>query len=439
MPFLRIQLALFTSIEEVPEVSIGAHLGVSEFRPLRIWRITNIFQRYNNSSFSSSSSSSMDRPGIKHWHWRTKGVEPWAKEWFIKELTGTEANGVSIDKVTDVEGDCELGMRKSKLVTIYDQKITMRWIATDSTGTKIQGTLVAVEVSHDMDEDDYVFTSSVEGAGGKESDAFHSTAKKALANKLRAKFQQFPKAIIDTHGKDLLSEEGDSSAPGSGASTPSGPGPAKSTSSVPAASTTTGTKAPAPFNTAVVKAEAEYACTADDLFDFLTNQDKIPMWSRNPAKMKPEVGAEMSLFGGNIAGKVTEVSRPNKVVVDWRAPTWPEGYHGSLEMSLAQGSSSTTLALRLAGVPVGKEDEAERNLGIFYINGLKSIGSALSTTSFPPVSSSSRKRKVTKPPPPSKWSLVLTSAVPVSISLALIGGLITAFYYGPSGPGGLKT
>lgn len=50
----------------------------------------------------------------------------WAKEWFTKELTGTEANGVTIAAVTDVEGDAELGMRKSKLVTIYDQKVRLR-------------------------------------------------------------------------------------------------------------------------------------------------------------------------------------------------------------------------------------------------------------------------------------------------------------------------
>lgn len=33
----------------------------------------------------------------------------------------------------------------------------------------------------------------------------------------------------------------------------------------------------------------------------------------------------MSLFGGNIKGKVTAVSRPDLITCDWRAPTWPEG------------------------------------------------------------------------------------------------------------------
>ena len=46
--------------------------------------------------------------------WRTKGVEGWAKEWFTTNLVGVEAEGVRVDSVTDVEGDAELGMRKSK-------------------------------------------------------------------------------------------------------------------------------------------------------------------------------------------------------------------------------------------------------------------------------------------------------------------------------------
>ncbi|SCZ97040.1 BZ3500_MvSof-1268-A1-R1_Chr4-2g06949 [Microbotryum saponariae] len=92
----------------------------------------------------------MDRPGIKNWppHGSTRktttgprrasfdaipstvplsrdvgGQEPtasvctskWAKDWFRKELIGVEAEGVRIDSVKDVEGDCEVGMRKSKL------------------------------------------------------------------------------------------------------------------------------------------------------------------------------------------------------------------------------------------------------------------------------------------------------------------------------------
>lgn len=69
--------------------------------------------------------------------------------------------------------------------------------AQDSEKAEITGTLVCLEVSHDMDEDDYVFTSTLDTSTSKEAERFHSIAKKALANKLRKRFQLFPKVSIN--------------------------------------------------------------------------------------------------------------------------------------------------------------------------------------------------------------------------------------------------
>ena len=57
-----------------------------------------------------------------NWHWKNKNVTPWAKEWLSRELTALTVTGdkegesASISKVTSVEGDVELGQRKSKYV-----------------------------------------------------------------------------------------------------------------------------------------------------------------------------------------------------------------------------------------------------------------------------------------------------------------------------------
>ncbi|GAA5882535.1 hypothetical protein JCM16303_002029 [Sporobolomyces ruberrimus] len=409
--------------------------------------------------------------GIKHWHWRTKGVEPWAKQWFIDNLVGTEANGVEIIEVTDVEGDCELGMRKSKLITVYDQKVSMKWKATPTEGDEVTGTLIALEVAHDMDEDEYRFEATVSGSG-KEADAFYSTAKRALADKLRPKFQQFPKDMVATHGKDLLdaaaADAAASSGENSGSTTPAASTPA--TSSKPTTTTSSSSKSASQslsslsLSTAVVRATGEFQADAATLWDFLTNADKLPMWTRNPAKMAPTVGSDMELFGGNIKGKVQEVDAPKKIVTSWRAPTWPDDHYGTLETTLDQGSNSTTLNLKLSGVPIGKEDETETNLQTFYIRGLQAIGLGLSslTTSHtnssspptvtsvshpPPLSSSSSTKRSSKgssreKPPTLKPSQVnrwtLANVGTFAASLGLIFGMGAAFYYGPSGPGGKK-
>jgi hypothetical protein len=64
-------------------------------------------------------------PSTANWHWKTKHVSPWAKEWFTSELAGVSTKDgndtISVEKVTDVEGDVEIGQRKSKYAWI-------RWI-----------------------------------------------------------------------------------------------------------------------------------------------------------------------------------------------------------------------------------------------------------------------------------------------------------------------
>ena len=56
-----------------------------------------------------------------NWHWKNKNCTSWGKGWFERELLTIEIKGdgeevVSISQVTDVDGDVELGQRKSKCV-----------------------------------------------------------------------------------------------------------------------------------------------------------------------------------------------------------------------------------------------------------------------------------------------------------------------------------
>ena len=59
-----------------------------------------------------------------NWHWKNKTVTPWAKEWFERELVTIQVQGedgavVSVERVVEVDGDVELGRRKSKYVLTF--------------------------------------------------------------------------------------------------------------------------------------------------------------------------------------------------------------------------------------------------------------------------------------------------------------------------------
>lgn len=107
-------------------------------------------------------------------------------------------------------------------------------------------------------------------------------AKSRLPAALEAKFAQFPVAIIDTHGKDLT-VSGEPSRVGTPAPSTAGvPVPASSSSPVPVQ---TKKMEPKKINTKVVTVEATFQAPADDLFTLLTDEKRIPIWTRAPAQV----------------------------------------------------------------------------------------------------------------------------------------------------------
>lgn len=57
-----------------------------------------------------------------NWHWKNKNVTPWAKTWFQEELTKISIQGdgeenIRVTSTSWLEGDAELGQRKSKYVS----------------------------------------------------------------------------------------------------------------------------------------------------------------------------------------------------------------------------------------------------------------------------------------------------------------------------------
>ena len=115
-------------------------------------------------------------------------------------------------------------------------------------------------------------------------DAVLKLARSRLPAVLEAKFTQFAAAIVDTHGKDLtVSTDPSRSGTPANASTPSvlataSAQPAKAAPAVKPVKNES-------LNTTRVSVTAIFMAAADDLFDLLTNENRIPMWTRAPAQV----------------------------------------------------------------------------------------------------------------------------------------------------------
>ena len=115
-----------------------------------------------------------------------------------------------------------------------------------------------------------------------------SLAKSRLPAALEVVFKKFAVDLVEIHGKDIqISASTTNSADPSRSATPAlAPAASSSTSSA------QDKKAPVavkkkdkPVNTSRVTAESQFMASADDLFDMLTNEARIPMWTRAPAQV----------------------------------------------------------------------------------------------------------------------------------------------------------
>jgi len=372
-----------------------------------------------------------------NWHWKTKHVAPWAKTWFEGELVTLKANSeeseiVEIQSILDMDGDVEIGRRKSKLITIFDVRLELQWKGSASDGTDVSGSLIIPEVSHENVLDnvsDFIYQWKLSTSSSPAVDAVFELAKLKLPPLLEAKLREFPQAILDTHGKDVIvSGTPDDSRTG----TPAPPAVAapeapKTSTPAPATKATNSTsKSKKAFNTGTVRVEGRFMASADDLFSILTNEARIPAWSRAPAQSKAEVGSSFSLFGGGVTGKFTAVEPPKKFEQSWALnnPSWPDDHFATLTAELDQQEDSTKLVFTLKGVPKGMEDEIERNIEGYYVRGLKSIG-YVQVEDYFPASPREPRHIPTKGKPTSSDSILNRSAF-VGLFLA---GLVLVFSF----------
>ncbi|TEB39608.1 hypothetical protein FA13DRAFT_1618877 [Coprinellus micaceus] len=377
-------------------------------------------------------------PSTANWHWKNKNVTPWAKEWITRELVGLAVTGdvdgqsVSISKVTSVEGDVELGQRKSKLLTIFDVDVRLQWVGTTSDAQEVKGSLQIPEVSHEIICDglsDYVFNWSLDTSSSAEVDAVYKLARSALQKSIESKLSGLPAAIVDNHAKDIHISASGTATPVNEASSSSATPAAKAAASVAPAAV----KSSAPkksLNTSDVIVDGNFQASADDLFALLTDEKRIPAWTRNAAVSQAKPDTEYALFGGGVKGKYVSLTPGKEIVQTWslQSPTWPSGHAATLTTTLNQGSDSTAVKFALEGVPKGLEDEIKRNLEGYYIHGFKSIGYVALSVSYPTSASSStssshQKRSRHKS---SKTSSSSQNSSSYMVPAAIVGVLVLA-------------
>ena len=126
------------------------------------------------------------------------------------------------------------------------------------------------------------FQWSLTSESSPETTALFALAKEKLPTALEAKLAAFPADLIDTHGKDIIVGPNETSRTSSPAP-PSISTPASGGASGRAKKTAESSQM---INTSVVIVEATFRASAEDLYSLLTDEKRIPTWSRAPAKVR---------------------------------------------------------------------------------------------------------------------------------------------------------
>lgn len=187
---------------------------------------------------------------------------------------------------------------------------------------------------------------SLTTAASPEVNAVFDLARKRLPAAIETKLATFPSAIIENHGKDLTvsADPSRTATPAPAAPTPSSSVSQNAQKVTPSAATAK-PAAPKGLNVTTINVEADFQASADDLFSLLTDEKRIPAWTRAPAKVRavhifrfritdvritksnPTAGFEYSLFGGGVRGKYISLKLGKEITQTWalQSPTWPSG------------------------------------------------------------------------------------------------------------------
>ncbi|KAK4666186.1 Co-chaperone [Podospora pseudopauciseta] len=310
-----------------------------------------------------------------NWHWVNKDVSVWSKKWFDDNLTKIEAKegdvSAKISKVVSMDGDCDVAQRKGKVITIFDVKLTLEFTGSTADGDEVSGTITVPEVSHELDEDEFVFDIDVHSES-KEKQAVRDLVKSKIVPQLRSEFVKLAPALIAEHGKDLQHPAG--SNPSSGFTTPKYH-PPTGAQATKATTTATQSNAGSVVNTTTVTDNEEFRTTAEELYKTFTDPQRIAAFTRAPPKVfeGAKKGGRFELFGGNVSGEYLELEEPKKIVQSWRLDQWPAGHYSKLSIEFDQNDVDHVTVMRVewTGVPIGQEEPTKQNWLEYYVRSIK--------------------------------------------------------------------
>ncbi|KAL9953979.1 hypothetical protein ACROYT_G041464 [Oculina patagonica] len=308
-----------------------------------------------------------DAKNVNNWHWTEKNATPWSKErlkTLLKDLEiETDEGKVKITDVRKIDGEAYANNRKAKLIFFYEWVITLDWSGTVTDSDKVwKGKIEIPNLSeeHDAEEVNVLVTAD---KSSDESYQLKEMVRSVGTGLIREKLAQYIKELRQEFSQGMILPSKDSPVLQRASSSNENNDAFKDAVNAPLSSgdanknKTNSAKVGCPISTKKMTMKQEFLTTAEELYAALTEQQRLEAFTQSSAKVDASRGGTFVLFNGNVSGKFLELVSEEKIVMQWRFKSWPEGHHSTVTITFDQKDDRTELKLTQTGIP---EDDFER-------------------------------------------------------------------------------
>lgn len=286
-----------------------------------------------------------DATNVNNWHWTEKNATPWSKERItalFKDFPINDASKVKcrIVQVEKVDGEATANNRKGKLIFFYEWNVVLNWDGCLADGEPTyKGKVTIPNLSEENDLDDIDITISIDESS-EESERLKQFMYSIGRSQIRAQIGVYLRELREEFSKGLiLPKKDDAKVKPDGISNITS-GFNKKVNLMPIKSSniqsTGGPSIGFKLDVKMLTLNETFQCRAKDVYDVLTKQELVSVFTHSQAKVDASRGGEFVLFDGNITGKFEELVPNEKIVQTWRYKQWPSGHFSQVTIKLEQ-------------------------------------------------------------------------------------------------------
>ncbi|XP_031570531.1 activator of 90 kDa heat shock protein ATPase homolog 1-like [Actinia tenebrosa] len=318
-----------------------------------------------------------DAVNVNNWHWTEKDASSWSKEKFKELFKGLEiATDKATFKISDItksEGEACANNRKAKLIFFYEWVIELEWTGSLADSENVLRGKIEIP---NLSEENEVHEIDVNVSANKrseESEKLLVVFKTEGVTKIREQLGKYINQLKNDFIQGMILPSKDKQMQNAKSEKDTKEAFKNITiSSTKKESKDNGTKPlGVPISTRKIVMKEEFLMSAEDLYNTLTEEQRLSAFTRCPAKVDATKGGTFVLLDGNVSGKFVDLVRDQKIVMNWRLRSWPDEHYSSVTITLTEKGDRTELALTQTGVPEAKYDETLAGWRQYYWEAIK--------------------------------------------------------------------